>query len=137
MDIKGGCLCGTVRYSADVAPVMTAVCHCAHCQKQSGTAFSIMVAVPRASLKVEGDSLAVYEDTGASGLPVHRRFCGACGSPILTDAEALPDLLFIKAGTLDDPSSLKPEAHIWCDHAQHWVPRDDKLPQAPGNPDLG
>ena len=49
-DIVDGCLCGNVRYRVDAEPVMTAVCHCAHCQKQTGTSFSILVAVPAGNL---------------------------------------------------------------------------------------
>jgi hypothetical protein len=42
---SGGCLCGTVRYTLDCEPVMLALCHCTHCQKQSGSAFSANIAV--------------------------------------------------------------------------------------------
>ena len=45
--IVGGCLCGKVRYASTADPVMTAVCHCKDCQKQAGTAFSVIVAVPK------------------------------------------------------------------------------------------
>jgi hypothetical protein len=43
--IEGSCLCGSVKYSSDSEPVMTAVCHCENCQRQTGTAFSIIVGV--------------------------------------------------------------------------------------------
>jgi hypothetical protein len=33
MKIEGGCLCGKVRYSADVEPTFVGVCHCKNCQK--------------------------------------------------------------------------------------------------------
>ena len=42
--IKGGCLCGQVRYTANAEPAFTGVCHCKNCQKQAGSAFSIVVA---------------------------------------------------------------------------------------------
>lgn len=41
--IVGGCLCGAVRHSSTAAPLMTAICQCKHCQRQSGTAFSVLV----------------------------------------------------------------------------------------------
>ncbi len=119
--IAGGCLCGSIRYSSEAEPALTAVCHCRHCQKQTGTSFSILVAVPKGSLKMEGESLAAFEDVGDSGLPVVRHFCRNCGSPILSDVKAVPDLDFIKAGTLHDPSWLEPQMHIWCSHTQPWV----------------
>jgi len=132
--ISGGCLCGAVRYSADVEPVMSGVCHCRNCQRQSGSAFSILVGVPKGSLRFEGDDMAVYADQGESGLPVLRKFCGTCGSPILSEVGSSPDLDWIKAGTLDDVSQFKPAVHLWCDSLQPWVelPANAvKLPRTP------
>ncbi len=132
--IEGGCLCGAVRYSSSAEPAMTLICHCAHCQKQSGTSFSVIVAVPRESLDVTGGSLKSYRDTGESGQAVHRRFCGECGSPLVSDVEAVPDLLFLKSGTLDDTNWLKPEMHIWTDHRQPWVTIPEGATTAGRNP---
>src|SRR4051794_24751650 len=95
--IAGGCLCGNIRYSSNAEPVMTAICHCKNCQKQAGTAFSVVMAVPKGTLSIKGQ-LKTYNETGSSGKLVHRNFCPECGSPITTDVEALPDLVFIKAG---------------------------------------
>ena len=50
MKIEGGCLCGKVRYSADAEPAFVGVCHCKNCQKGSGTAFAIVVALPPPAL---------------------------------------------------------------------------------------
>ena len=120
MKIEGGCLCGKVRYSADVEPAFVGVCHCKNCQKQAGTAFSIVVAVPSPALTVQG-TMKTFNDTGDSGKALYRRFCPDCGSPILTDADALPGVAIIKAGTLDDTSWLKPTMEIYCDSKQPWV----------------
>ena len=89
MKIEGGCLCGKVRYSADTEPAFVGVCHCKNCQKQAGTAFSVIMGIPAAALSVEGE-LKTYEDRGDSGQAVLRRFCPNCGSPIAGDAAALP-----------------------------------------------
>lgn len=119
--IEGGCLCGAVRYRADVEPAMTGVCHCRHCQRQSGSSFSILVGVPKGALRFEGETMVSYTDQGESGLPVLRKFCGRCGSPVLSEVAAMPDLDWIKAGTLDDVSWFKPQVHLWCDNLQPWV----------------
>ena len=120
MKMSGGCLCGQVRYSAEAEPAFVGVCHCRNCQKQAGSAFSIVVAITKRAFSVEG-RLKTYTDHGDSGKAVSRRFCPECGSPILSEAEALPDLAVIKAGTLDDTSWLKPTMEIYCDSAQNWV----------------
>lgn len=120
--IIGGCLCGGVRYHSSEEPKMTAVCHCSHCQKQTGTAFSVLVCVSAESIHYyEQASLAEYTDSGESGAAVHRHFCNHCGSPILSLPDSMPGMAFIKAGTLDDTSWLKPTAHVWCSSAQPWV----------------
>ena len=136
-DIVGGCLCGNVRYRSDAEPVMTAVCHCSFCQKQTSSAFSILVAVPKGSMQIEGEPLGAYETEGESGQPVIRKFCPNCGTAIVSDIKVTPDLEWIKAGTLDDTSWLQPQLHMWCDSAQPWVKIDDAIPTFERNPPLG
>jgi hypothetical protein len=134
--IQGGCLCGAVRYRSDAAAVMTAICHCKSCQRQGGSAFSIIVAVPKGSLIFEGAQPDTYVDAGDSGMPVSRKFCSKCGSPIYSDVAASPQLDWVKAGTLDDTSWLQPQANLWCDSAQAWVRLGEDIPQIPRNPPL-
>ena len=50
MKMTGHCLCGAVSYSAEAEPVVQAVCHCADCQRQSGSPYTVIVGVPRAAL---------------------------------------------------------------------------------------
>ena len=130
LPITGGCLCGAVRYSMDAEPVAMAVCHCRNCQKQAGSALSVIAVFPRASLSLEGTP-KVYEDEGTSGQAVYRNFCPNCGSPVLTDTPGAKegDIIFIKAGTLDDVSILKPTTHYWTKSAQPWfkLPDDAEL----------
>ena len=118
--IRGGCLCGKIRYSANADPVFAAVCHCQNCQKQTGTAFSVAVGVPRSSISIEGQ-LKTFHDRGSSGQPVDRNFCPECGSPIISDVAVMPEIRFIKAGTLDDTTWPDPEMHVYCDSAESWV----------------
>jgi hypothetical protein len=117
----GGCLCGAVRYSVEWPPIAVATCHCRNCQKQSGSALSLVGVLRRDALKVTGD-LTVYEDRAESGATVYRKFCGQCGSPVITDTKAAEQqgIVFIKAGTLDDVSGLAPSTHYWTDSAQDW-----------------
>jgi hypothetical protein len=119
-DITGGCLCGAVRYSASGDPAFVGVCHCRDCQKFSGGAFAVIVGVPRSAVKMQG-TLGTFSKQGDTGKVIHRRFCPACGSSLLDEAEALPDVAMIAAGTLDDPSWVKPAMQIYCDSAQPWV----------------
>lgn len=115
---------------------MTAICHCKHCRRQTGTAFSLLVAVPKGSLIREGAPPDTYDVVGDSGLPVLRKFCPKCGSPIFSEVAATPTKDWVKAGTPDDTSWLQPQVNIWCDSAQPWVPMSEAIPRIPRNPPL-
>jgi hypothetical protein len=123
--LTGRCLCGQIQYSANADPAIIAVCHCKNCQKQTGTAFSLIVGIPRSTISIQG-KLKTFCDTGDSGQVVERNFCPECGSPIISNVAVMPELTFIKAGTLDDTSWLDPKMHIYCGSAQHWslIPED-------------
>jgi hypothetical protein len=118
--IKGSCVCGQVTYTASADPVFTGVCHCTSCQKLSGSAFGVVIGLPGASVSISGTTRA-FDATGDSGKPVHRRFCPECGSPIASDVDVMPGVIMLSAGTLDDPSWVKPTMQIYCDSAQPWV----------------
>src|SRR6185503_3283782 len=60
-----------------------------------------------------------------------------CGASIMDEAEALPGIVMIQAGTLDDPSWVKPGAEIYCASALPWVrfgaePAMKRFEKAPG-----
>lgn len=133
-NIKGGCLCGQVRYESSAEPAMVVVCHCKKCQKTSGSAFSVNVGLPAESVTMRGPTLTRYEDVGTTGKPVGRLFCNACGCSLATDAEAFPGVLFLKGGTLDDPSWLDPKLHIWTRSRQPWVAIDPDATTIEQNP---
>lgn len=119
---QGGCLCGQVRYAIAWPPLQVMTCQCTHCQKQSGSAISVIAMVKTDDLTVTG-TLTSYTDTGDSGNTLERQFCGTCGSPLFSiiPAMAANGLSFIKAGTLDDPSGLLPATHLWTSSAQDWM----------------
>ena len=134
-EMKGGCRCGQIRYTARAVPIFTGVCHCTDCQKQSGTAFNIVVAVPRPALSLQG-SPKTYTVTADSGKQNHSRFCPNCGTTIMSEPEALAGVAVLRAGTLDDTSWLKPGMEIYCDSKQPWVELGGDLPRFPKMPPL-
>lgn len=120
MKMSGGCLSGKVRYSADAEPAFVGLCHCKNCQKHSGSAFATVVAIPRPTLTIQG-SPKTYDDRGDSGKILHRHFCADCGSSLFDEADLMPGVAMILAGTLDDTSWVKPGAEVYCDSKQSWV----------------
>jgi hypothetical protein len=136
-NIVGGCLCGGVRYEGEAEPLLTAVCHCRNCQKNTSSAFSVLVVFPKGTLRMEGLDLSGFEHTGDSGQPVVRKFCPRCGSPVVADVAVTPEWDWLMAGTLDDPSWLRPQMNIFCSSAQPWVSMDDAVPAYMGPPPQG
>jgi hypothetical protein len=110
----------TYELTGDV--IATAVCHCDHCQRQGGSAFSVNLVAHESQLTVHGE-LTTYEETGErnDNVYVRRRFCGSCGSPIVSELALSPGIIAVKAGTLDDRSSVNPTVEAWCVDRQPWV----------------
>jgi hypothetical protein len=128
--ITGGCLCGSIRYQSNTEPQMIVACHCSTCQKNTGSAFSLNLAMPEDQVTIQGDTLGIYEERSSpDSKPFYRSFCTRCGSPISGRGEAYPGVVFLKAGTLDDPSWVKPNAHMWCDEKQPWFSIEEGVPQ--------
>ena len=84
---------------------------------------STIAAFPKDSVTISGEP-KVFHGKGESGRTVLRKFCGDCGSPILSEIpqDSFADMYFVKAGTLDDTSGLTPAAHLWTASAQDWFP---------------
>jgi hypothetical protein len=133
--LDGRCMCGSVTYSSDADPAFVAMCHCKNCQRQTGTAFSVVVGVPADQVEVTGASLSMYATVGEDhGQDTNRHFCSACGSPIYSATDAMPGVMIIKAGTLDDTSWLDPQLEVWGGSAQEWVPAHETRPRMERGP---
>jgi Glutathione-dependent formaldehyde-activating enzyme len=48
---EGGCYCGSLRYAVAGDPLNTVICHCKSCQRQTGSAFSVVIAVPEGACR--------------------------------------------------------------------------------------
>ena len=122
MTQTGRCLCGQISYELSGDVIATAVCHCDHCQRQSGGAFSVNLIAMEGQLAVSGE-LTTFEDRGENddAVYVYRRFCGSCGSPIYSAMIEPAGLIAVKAGTLDEKSAVAPNVEAWCEQKQPWV----------------
>lgn len=132
---SGGCRCGDVRYVIDADPLDVKICHCRDCQYASGGAFSVIAYFPTAACSIQGETTG-YQVKGSAGMSVDRNFCPHCGTPLYSALKEMPDVLFIKVGTLDHPESVKPSGHMWCASMLPWADINDGLERLPGNPPL-
>ena len=133
MTITGGCLCGAVRWTSTEAPVVTRVCWCRDCQYLGAGSGTVNTCFRAATFEVTGKT-GDYASLAASGNRMHRRFCPACGTALFSEAEARPHLIFVRAGSFDDPNQAAPAMTIWTSSAPRWACFDEKLPRVEGQP---
>ncbi len=133
MPATGGCLCKAVRYRIDAEPIVVRECWCRVCQYLGGGSSAVNVCFPSSKVQLTG-TLTQYDSRADSGNLMHRSFCPACGTPVLSAAASRPHLVFVRAGTLDDPDVARPQVAIWTASAPRWACIDPKLPQVPGQP---
>jgi hypothetical protein len=119
--VTGGCLCGAVRYEFHGEVGTAGYCHCKDCRRTSGSAFGVSVRVPASGFRIVAGQPKGFTKLGDSGRSVTRYFCADCGSPLYTVPPRHPDLIFIKAGGLDDPSVVKPDREAWTRSRVDWA----------------
>ena len=130
MSITGGCLCGAVRYEATAEPLAVRTCWCRLCQYLGGGTATVNVCFETSAVTMTGE-LADHQSVADSGNVMHRGFCPKCGTPVTSTAEVQPHLMFLRAGTLDDPSIAAPQATIWTSAAPDWGCISDEIPSYP------
>ncbi|PTV48868.1 GFA family protein [Acinetobacter pittii] len=116
---QGSCLCGAVNYQSEVEPRYSFNCHCRDCQKATGSAYAPIAFFHQSELKVSGE-LKYFETLGSSGRAIKRAFCPTCGSQLFGLPEIAPEMISIRAGTLDDPSLYQPRAEVFVSQAYAW-----------------
>jgi hypothetical protein len=131
--IKGGCLCGAVRYESSAEPQTTRMCYCRVCQYFACGNATVNVLFPAAAVTFSG-TRKDYVSIADSGTEMHRTFCPECGVHITSAAATRPELVFIRVGTLDDPNLAAPSAAIWTDSAPRWACIDPALQQVAKQP---
>ena len=133
---SGGCLCGAIRYESRAEPLFSINCHCRDCQRTTGTAYAPVLAVPRDALSISQGEPTYYTSQSDSGETVSRGFCPECGSGIFSKLSANPDIVGLKAASLDDPSWFRPTVDIYTDSAQPWDVMNPDLPKVPKMPQM-
>ena len=126
--LEGGCACGAVRYRLRSAPMFVHCCHCRDCQRQTGSAFVInaLIETDRITL-LSGDPKPVSMPT-ESGRPHEIHRCSACGTAVWSDYGGRSALRFVRVGTLDDPTTLPPDVHIYVRSKLPWVALPEAIP---------
>ncbi|MGK6324174.1 GFA family protein [Sphingomonas sp. DT-51] len=115
--IAGGCHCGAIRYEASGVPEHHALCHCTDCRGWSGAPLVGWIAFREDQVTVTGEP-ATYRSSEHG----ERQFCPLCGTGLFyRNAVALPGIVDIQSGTLDDPAAQAPGAQIMVKERLPWT----------------
>lgn len=127
---EGGCSCGAVRYRLTSEPLFVHCCHCLNCQRQTGSAFVVNVLIETDRVEVlEGDPQPVaVPRSGGKKQKIWR--CPACQVAVFSQYTRR-SVRFVRAGTLDDPSAIAPDVHIFTRSKLPWVTLPESTPAFP------
>ncbi len=131
--VSGGCLCGGIRYECSGEVGAAGYCHCEDCRRCTGSAFNVGVHVDLDKFRIVSGEPKTFTKAADSGTRLTRHFCSDCGSPLYTSSPRHPDIIYVKAGSFDDPTVVKPDGQAWTDSAVSWAEIDAGLPSTPKN----
>lgn len=126
--LKGGCLCGAVKYEVNGDPQRFYHCHCSRCRKSTGTGHATNVLLSNAKLVFTSGETLLKQFKVPEAKRFARQFCSGCGSPV---ARFVPELdgVVIPAGSLDNEIPIKPQARIFWGSRADWSCDGDTLPR--------
>ena len=129
----GQCLCGNVTYKADGEIVMQGNCHCSDCRQSSGSPFATLLFLKQDDIEIKGD-LKKFDHTVDSGNVLTKSFCPNCGSQMFAGNAAKPNMLAVKAGSVNEHEIIAPQFNVYagskmnCTTLNSDVPAFDKMP---------
>ena len=127
--LTGGCACGAVRYAVDADPIFVNNCHCSLCQKQTGSTSVVNLFVESIHLTHQSGDLTRHVVKAGSGGNHAIMRCASCGTALWSVYPRLGDLgVGIRAGTLDDPGAVTPDAAIFVADKMPWVTLPEGIP---------
>ena len=124
--LEGGCACGHVRYAMDSQPLIVHCCHCSWCQRQNGSAFAVNALIEADRVRLLQGDVVDVEVPSPSGANQRISRCPKCQVAVWSYYLVMQGGLgervrFLRVGTLDEPSKLPPDVHIYTSTKQPWV----------------
>ena len=131
MGIKGGCLCGKVRYEVSGALHNADHCHCSMCRRQHGAAFATYADCDAGDFQWTSgaDLIKIYEVPAGGGWC----FCSECGSTLAGTHKG--KITSITLGTVEGDPGIRPGSHIFTGSKAEWHDIHDDLPQHEERPE--
>jgi hypothetical protein len=121
--IRGGCLCGAVRYEATGAAYNITHCHCLDCRRSSGAPFVTWASFTRGNFRFIKGQPRELRWAGRV-----RSFCPDCGTALTFMSGPDTQDVDVTVCSLDEPQAVKPADHIWVEDRLPWIHLADGLP---------
>lgn len=125
--MTGGCSCGAVRYRLASEPLFVHCCHCLNCQRQTGSAFVINILIETDRVELLGEEPEAVSVPRSGGEKQRIWRCPTCRVAVYSQYTS-PRVRFVRAGTLDEPSAVAPDVHIFTRSKLPWVVLPDGVP---------
>ena len=124
---EGGCACGAVRYRLTSKPLFIHCCHCLNCQRQTGSAFVINLLIEADRVQLLAGAPQAVEAPRDDGSTQRIFRCPTCQVAVFSEY-GRPEVRFVRGGTLDDPSGVAPDVHIYTRSKVDWVTLPESVP---------
>jgi hypothetical protein len=121
----GGCACGALRYRLASEPLFVHCCHCLNCQRQTGSAFVVNLLIETDRVEVIAGATQPVDAPRDDGSVQRISRCTRCQVAVFSEY-GRPEVRFVRAGTLDVPTEVAPDVHIFTRSKVRWV----SLPEA-------
>ena len=126
---SGKCLCGKVSYSCSSEPNAIFNCHCDDCRRATGSVFGTNLFVSERTVEISG-KISTYTHIADSGSTMTKRFCPHCSSLLFGKNSAKPNIISIRADTVDQVDVIKPIINVFMDSKVPSTSIDNNLKQA-------
>jgi hypothetical protein len=125
--VRGGCLCKSIGFEADLPFAKFVKCHCSRCRKATGSAFAANAYVlPSAFRWTRGQEYVARFDL-PEAKSFSTSFCGMCGSPLPHSTRSGREVIIPAGALLEDPGTSPTIDSCWSSRAR-WLSDASNLP---------
>jgi hypothetical protein len=128
--LRGGCLCGAVRFEVRAPFTSARYCHCHRCQHRTGHSCSTSARIDTTDIEIVDGAELIRSWQPTDGMP--KAFCTECGGHLFAGSLD-DDFVSVRLGAVDGDPGIRPEVRQWVSSAAAWEPiPDDGLPRYDG-----
>jgi hypothetical protein len=127
--LTGRCLCRAVSFEISAEPLQVVHCHCESCRRNCSAPVASFLIIRLVDFRYTQGTPTVFESSPG----VRRSFCDRCGTPLAYATDRRPDQIDLYVCSLDDPTAIAPQAHVFVAEQLPWFEILDDLPRYAGS----